>query len=179
MRIIGGKNKGLILRPPQGLPVRPTTDIAKESLFNILDNRIDIGSLSVLDLFAGTGNISFEFCSREAVSVTAVDNHVKCIGYIKEQKKVLGYEQLHPVKKDVFSFLKSTDEKFDLIFADPPYALPGIINIPALINERRLLNEGGLLIIEHHRQLNLKSVVTFANERIYGQSVFSFFNPAE
>ena len=178
MRIIGGKNKGLLLRPPQGLPVRPTTDIAKESLFNILENRTGIANLNILDLFAGTGNISLECCSRGALEVTAVDSHPKCISYINTQKKQLEYTQLEVVRKDVFSFLKNTQKVFDLIFADPPYDLPGISNIAALVAQRKLLTPNGCLIIEHHRQLNLKTVATFAEERIYGQSVFSFFNPA-
>ena len=178
MRIIGGKNKGLLLRPPQGLPVRPTTDMAKESLFNILENRTGIKNLNILDLFAGTGNISLECCSRGALEVTAVDSHPKCISYINTLKKQLEYTQLEVVRKDEFSFLKNTEKVFDLIFADPPYNLPGISNIAALVAQRKLLTPNGCLIIEHHRQLNLKTVATFAEERIYGQSVFSFFNPA-
>jgi 16S rRNA (guanine(966)-N(2))-methyltransferase RsmD len=178
MRIIGGKNKGLVLRPPQGLPVRPTTDMAKESLFNILENRTGITNLKILDLFAGTGNISLECCSRGALEVTAVDLHPKCVSYINSQKKELGYSQLEVVRKDVFSFLKQTDKVYDLIFADPPYDLPGISTIAIFVAERELLTEKGCLIIEHNRQLNLKTVATFAGERIYGQSVFSFFNPA-
>lgn len=178
MRIIGGKNKGFVLRPPQGLPVRPTTDMAKESLFNILENRTGITHLRILDLFAGTGNISLECCSRDAQEVTAVDLHPKCVSYINTQKKQLGYTQLEVIRKNVFSFLKSTEKSFDLIFADPPYDLPGISNIAALITERKLLTEKGCLIIEHHRQLNLKTVATFVEERIYGQSVFSFFKPS-
>lgn len=123
MRIIGGDKKGLIISPPKGLPVRPTTDRAKESLFNILENRITINNIHVLDLFAGTGNISFEFASRGAQKVESVDADFGCANFIKQKAKELGLTQINAIKKDVFSFLKNQQTPFQLIFADPPYAL--------------------------------------------------------
>jgi 16S rRNA (guanine966-N2)-methyltransferase len=155
VRIISGTLKGILIEAPKGLPVRPTTDRAKESLFNILENKLDIEQLEVLDLFSGTGNISYEFVSRGAAKVTAVDNQV--------------------IKKDAFQFIKSSENKYDLIFADAPYAHPQLIQIPELVYKHQLLKPGGLLIVEHESLLSFKQHQGFTEERVYGQSTFSFF----
>ncbi len=176
MRIISGTLKGILIEAPKGLPVRPTTDRAKESLFNILENKLHIEQLEVLDLFSGTGNIGYEFVSRGAAKVTAVDNHFKCVSFIKSMKLKHRMEQLEVIKKDAFQFIKSSQNKYDLIFADAPYAHPQLIQIPELVYQHQLLKPGGLLIVEHESLLSFKQHQGFTEERVYGQSTFSFFN---
>ncbi len=175
MRIVSGSLKSTVLRPPAGLPVRPTTDRAKESLFNILENRFEISSLSILDLFSGTGNISYEFCSRGAKKVTAIDIHAGCVQYIKEVKNKYGLEQLTVVKKDAFVYLNQCVEQFDIIFADAPYALHRILEIPTIVEQKKLLQPNGLLIMEHDSNLEMQLQIGFFDKRTYGQSAFSFF----
>lgn len=175
MRIISGSLKGILLHPPKGLPVRPTTDRAKESLFNILENHFNLDEVTVLDLFSGTGNMAFEFASRGAVSVTAVDLHGKCIAWIKETTVKHHLSQLKCMKSDAFSYLKKCTNRFDIIFSDAPYAMKEIIRIPALVHEQQLLTNKGWLIIEHESNLDLSHESGFFDKRIYGQSAFSFF----
>lgn len=177
MRIISGSLKGILIQPPKGLPVRPTTDRAKESLFNILENQLNIEQLNVLDIFSGTGNISYEFASRGAGAITAVDLNFKCVEFIKSMKQKHGLTALEVIKKDAFLFLKSTPLTYDIIFADAPYAHRDINQIPEIIASRKLLNEDGLLIVEHENTLDLSHQPGFVNKRIYGQSCFSFFKP--
>lgn len=175
MRIISGEHKGILINAPKNLPVRPTTDRSKESLFNILENNFDLKGLMVLDIYSGTGNIAYEFCSRGATLVDAVDIHEKCIAFIKETKLKLKFEKLNPIKKDAFSYIKNCTKKYDIIFADAPYANKQIIEIPRLVAENNLLNKNGWLIIEHEIHLDLNSEKGFFDKRIYGQSAFSFF----
>lgn len=174
MRIIGGKYGGRVLRPPAGLPVRPTTDRAKEALFNILGLRFGIEGGEVLDLFAGTGNVSFEFASRGAASVTSVDQSHKAVVFINDTYKLLGYQGGHALKSDAFSYLRKCTGRFDFIFADPPYALPSLSELPGLVLARQLLKEDGIFILEHARQTTLPPEGLF-DRREYGQSVFSFY----
>jgi 16S rRNA (guanine966-N2)-methyltransferase len=174
VRIISGEHKGIQLNPPAKLPVRPTTDRAKEALFNILETYFDLESCKTLDLFAGTGNISFEFCSRGVQSAVAVDLDFGCVSYIKEIREKLKYEQLQVAKSNVFSWLKSSTGAFDLIFADPPYDLPTQVQLPALVFEKELLAAKGWLIIEHSVKVKIPHERMF-DERNYGQSVFSFY----
>lgn len=176
MRIISGKYKGKRLVAPKKLPVRPTTDMAKEALFNILNNRFYFDELKVLDLFSGTGNISFEFASRGTEKITAVDGHQGCVRYISKTAQELDFT-IKPVKSDSFKFLKNTSEKFDLVFADPPYEfdIEQFLNIANLVFENGLLLEDGLLIIEHSEQTNLSQHPQFSEQRKYGGSIFSFF----
>ena len=155
--------------------MRPTTDRAKESLFNILENNFDLEKLTVLDLFSGTGNISYEFCSRGSTHIDAVDVDEKCIAFIKEMKQKFKFNNLYPVKKDAFAWLKNCNKKYDIIFADAPYANRQIIEIPKLTAENNLLNEKGWLVIEHEVHLDLTHEKGFFDKRIYGQSAFSFF----
>ncbi|MBS1525521.1 MAG: 16S rRNA (guanine(966)-N(2))-methyltransferase RsmD [Bacteroidetes bacterium] len=175
MRIIGGSLRGLRLNPPKNLPVRPTTDLAKEALFNILQNQIEFEGLKVLDLFCGTGNISLEFASREAAQVIAVDRSIPCVNYVKDTAKQHHLDQIKTYKADVFKFLEIETEKFDLIFADPPYDLNRIPEIPKIIFDKRLLNPGGMLIVEHQSMQNLSNHPAFVEQRKYGHSSFSFF----
>ncbi|MBS1523154.1 MAG: 16S rRNA (guanine(966)-N(2))-methyltransferase RsmD [Bacteroidetes bacterium] len=175
MRIIGGNLKGLRLNPPKNLPVRPTTDLAKEALFNILQNQIDFENIKVLDLFAGTGNISFEFASREAAQVISVDRSIHCINYIKDTARQHRLEQIKTYKADVFKYLELETDQYDLIFADPPYDLNRIPEIAKIVFEKNLLLPDGLLIIEHQSLQNLSNHPAFVEQRKYGHSSFSFF----
>ena len=178
MRIINGTHKGRAIKVPKDLPVRPTTDFAKEGLFNILNNRIDFEETKVLDLFSGTGHISLEFASRGSKNIISIDKHPKCVSFLKTISKELKFD-IDTVKSDVFDFLKKCNQKFDLIFADPPYELENIPTIHQLVFEKQLLNEGGLLIIEHGPRTHLETLPGFAQKRSYGNVNFSFFENKE
>jgi len=177
MRIIGGTLRGIRLNPPKNLPVRPTTDLAKEALFNILQNQIELENIRVLDLFSGTGNISLEFASRGAAMVTTVDRNLGGINYIKDTARKYGLENIKTFKADVFKYLDVETEQYDVIFADPPYDLNRIPEIPKLVFEKNLLLPGGLLIVEHQSMQNLSNHPSFTEMRKYGHSGFSFFSP--
>ena len=150
MRIISGLHKGRKIQAPKNLPVRPTTDRAKEALFNILSNKYDLESLDVLDLFSGTGNISFEFASRNTKNVIAVDKNNNCTNFIKETSKDLDLN-IDTILSDALTFIKKTERKFDVIFADPPYNSLFYKELKDLIVDRKLINNGGCLIIEHDK----------------------------
>ena len=175
MRIIGGILKGLRLNPPKNLPVRPTTDLAKEALFNILLNQIEFEDIKVLDLFSGTGNISLEFASRGASLVMSIDRSIQCIHYLKDTARQHKLEQIKTFKADVFKYLQLETDQYDLIFADPPYDLNQIPEIPKIIFDKNLLKPGGLLIVEHQSLQNLSNHPAFVDQRKYGHSSFSFF----
>ena len=176
MRIISGKHKGRNLQAPKKLPVRPTKDMAKESLFNILNNSYYFPDLKVLDLFAGTGNISYEFASRGVNDVLAIDAHAGCIEFIDKTVSLLDIN-IRTLKSDVFTFLERNKEQFDIIFADPFYdmELSDFKIIPQLVFENGLLSEDGVLIIEHSNRTSLADLPHYKNSRKYGGSVFSFF----
>ena len=175
MRIISGIHKGKTLHPPKGLPTRPTTDFAKTGLFNILNNRIDYESIRLLDLCCGTGNISFEFASRGTENITCVDTHAACLKFISQTAKELGFTGFTTFKADMFKFIENTEEKFDLIFVDPPYAEERIAQLSDDIFSKNLLNEGGLLIIEHGSKTKLEGKKGFIETRNYGNVNFSIF----
>lgn len=175
MRIIGGKLKGLRLNPPKNLPVRPTTDLAKEALFNILQNKIEFDNITVLDLFSGTGNIAMEFASRGAEKVTGVDRSIQCVHYLKDASCQHGLTQIEAFKADVFKYLDMETEQYDLIFADPPYDLNKIPEIPKIVFDKKLLKPDGMLIVEHQSMQNLSNHPAFTEQRKYGHSSFSFF----
>lgn len=175
MRIIGGQYGGIRLHPPTNLPVRPTTDIAKEALFNILQNRLDFDELTCLDLFAGTGNISFELASRYAHAVESIDLHFKCVQYIADTAKKMNISTINAKKADVFKYIQNSKTKFDFIFADPPYDIPKLPQLAHLILENELLNKGGLLIIEHSSTREMDPHPNFVEKRKYGYSSFSFY----
>lgn len=174
MRIISGRCKGRKIIAPNNLPVRPTTDQAKESLFNIIYNNFDFEDLEVLDLFSGTGGISYEFLSRGVQNVTAIDAHYNCVAFQKKIKAELSFDNFTPVKNDVFSALKKLNKKFNMIFADPPYALDRILEIPELVFENELLTADGWLIVEHSKDTVFQHP-RLIDHRKYGSVNFSIF----
>jgi 16S rRNA (guanine966-N2)-methyltransferase len=176
MRIISGQYKGKRLTAPKSLPVRPTTDFAKEALFNILNHRIDFNEVTVLDLFAGTGNISYEFASRGAEEISAIDADFGCIKFISKTSEELEFP-IRAIKADVYKYLASTAGTFDVVFADPPYAFT-IEQMDSLVQSLYVNNwvkEDGMVIIEHTKHIDLSSILNFTEARKYGGSVFSFF----
>lgn len=176
MRIIGGIHKGKQLVTPKNLPVRPTTDFAKEGLFNILNNRLDFEELTVLDLFCGTGNITLEFASRGAKKIISIDKHSACLNFVRDTAKALKLNSIYSERADVFKYLEKSQSTYDLIFADPPYDLQNIADIRELVFKHNLLNEDGLLIIEHGPRTNLSDKEFYQETRKYGNVNFSFFS---
>jgi 16S rRNA (guanine(966)-N(2))-methyltransferase RsmD len=154
---------------------RPTTDIAKEGLFNILQNNLDIGTLKTLDLFGGTGCISYELASRGAEDLTIVEKDNRMYEFIQKTASSLGFENFKVVKTDVFKYLETCTEKFDLIFAGPPYALASIDDLPRIIFEKEVLNPGGWFVLEHTPRNDYKKNDHFRTERNYGTTIFSIF----
>lgn len=177
MRIIGGKFKGRRFYPPADKwPTRPTTDFAKEGLFNMLNNRLDFEQTVMLDLFGGTGNHSYEFISRGCTDVTYVDKFPACVLFVKKIAQDLGItDHIRIVKADVFRFVESSTRQYDYIFAGPPYALPLIDQIPDLIFKYGLLKEDGLFVMEHNPNHSFRQNGHFLEERNYGTTIFSFF----
>ena len=176
MRIISGSHKGRRLTAPKNLPVRPTTDFAKEALFNILRTRLFFDEITVLELYAGTGNISFEFASRGVPTITSVDSNLGCVQYINKVAEEFSFP-ITAIKSEAENYLNRSSGKFDIIFADPPYEfdIPQFENMIKLVFEKNLLDEDGMLIIEHSKQNNLSELPNFSEARKYGGSVFSFF----
>lgn len=176
MRIVSGSFKGRRIVAPSKLPVRPTTDFAKESLFNILNNHYHFSGLAVLDLFSGTGNIAYEFASRGAEKVICVDTHIECIKFINKTSKEFEMP-IETIKSEVEKFLSTAVSSFDVIFADPPYDVSkeALEVLPKHVFERELLNKDGCLIIEHTKQISLSDAAHFSEERNYGNATFSFF----
>ena len=180
MRIIGGKYRGKAILPPQGYKARPTTDFAKEGLFNILNNEYEMEGLKVLDLFGGTGAISYEFASRGASMVYCVEMAPLHANFIKSQAASLGMKNLTVVRHNVFEFLDICHEKFDIIFADPPYAIEGLGDLPDQVFSKDILHPGAYFILEHPEEYNFESNPYFVKERKYGNVHFSFFEkPSE
>lgn len=175
MRIVGGKYGKRKINTPKNLRLRPTTDQAKEALFNILNNRYYLDELKVLDLFSGTGSISYEFISREAQSVTCVENNLIHFKFITSVKADFDMQNLYPIKTDVFKFLEINYETFDLIFADPPYDLDNLIEIPDIVFAGNHLSNEGVFILEHPEKYNFSDHKNFSELRKYGKVHFSFF----
>lgn len=176
MRIISGKYKGRRISPPKGLPVRPTTDMSKEALFNVLNNYFNFSELKVLDLFAGTGNISFEFASRGSDNITAVDADFGCIKFIKQIAQEFDFN-IASIKSDVFKFLEKNNTSYDIIFADPPYGLDQATfeKVVTMVFEKELLQEDGMMVIEHSKYTKMDHLINFSFQKSYGGSFFSFF----
>ena len=176
MRIVSGTLKGRRISPPKKLPVRPTTDRAKEALFNILVHQYDFENCTVLDLFSGTGSISYEFGSRGVASIIAVDQHQGCIRFISQTATALSLP-ITAVKMPVLLFLERNSNSYDFIFADPPYAfeLETYKTMIDSIFEKKALSDDGLLIVEHAEQVDLSDIAHFSHARSYGGCVFSFF----
>lgn len=177
MRIVSGKHKGRRITAPRNLPVRPTTDMAKEALFNILNNEYYFDQVSVLDLFSGIGSISLEFASRGSSHIVSVDSHHGCVNFLEKINTELE-GGIQTVKSDVFKFLEKSNQKFDIIFADPPYdmEIDKFRKLVSLVFDKELLNKDGKLIIEHGQQTNLSELPDFDQTRKYGSNVFSFFS---
>ncbi len=176
MRIISGKYKGRRIFPPKGLPVRPTTDMSKEALFNVLNNHFSFEGLKVLDLFAGTGNISFEFASRGSTPITSVDADFGCVKFIKQVAAEYDFN-IAATKSDVFQFLDRNKATYDIIFADPPYALDQktFDKIVLQVFEKNTLQQDGMMVIEHSKYTKLDHLIHFSFKKSYGGSIFSFF----
>lgn len=175
MRIIAGKYKGRIFSPGKKFASRPTTDRAKEALFNILENRYDFSGMKILDLFSGTGSMGYEFLSRNAAEVTFVDSDIKHIRFIKEVSEKLGIENMPVIKNDALHFIKFTKSKYDIIFADPPFDAPFLKEIPAAVFNAGILNDEGILILEHPKSFDFSKASNFSENRKYGKVNFSFF----
>lgn len=176
MRIISGLHKGRKINAPKKLPVRPTKDMAKEALFNIINNNYYFDDLIVLDLFAGTGSISYEFASRGSLNITAVDKDLGCIHFINETSEKLDMP-IATIKSDVFKFLEKTQQSFHIIFADPPYNFTDnqFASIAQSVFDNSVLNTDGMLIIEHSKYTDLSNLSRFHEVKHYGGSAFSFF----
>ncbi|HEX8314609.1 MAG TPA: RsmD family RNA methyltransferase [Flavisolibacter sp.] len=176
MRIISGSMGGRRINPPANMPhTRPTTDIAKEGLFNILQTNLDFEELKTLDLFGGTGSISYELASRGANDLTIVEKDDKMFDFVKKTASDLKLENFKVVKSDVFRFIESCREKFDFIFAGPPYALTTIDELPKLIFEKELLKEGGWFVLEHTPRNDYKTFPHYLREKNYGTTIFTIF----
>jgi 16S rRNA (guanine966-N2)-methyltransferase len=176
MRIISGQYKGRRITPPKNLPVRPTTDMSKEALFNVLNNHFNFSELKILELFAGTGSISYEFASRGCTPILCIDGDIGCVNFIKKTAKEFEFD-ITAIKSDVFKFLEKHNGNYDIIFADPPYGLEQkeFEKIIELIFESELLNEEGMLVVEHSKYTKLDHMANYSFQKNYGGSVFTFF----
>jgi 16S rRNA (guanine966-N2)-methyltransferase len=177
LRIIGGRYRGRRINPPSNLKARPTTDFAREGLFNILNNRVDFEDLVVLDLFSGTGSISYEFASRGAAEVHLVEKDHVHISGIKKILKELDLKNVRPIHIDVKAFLKTCSFRYDIVFADPPFELSWLEELPDLVTQAGILKEEGFFILEHPRDISFAGHPLFFEHRNYGGVNFSFFNP--
>jgi 16S rRNA (guanine966-N2)-methyltransferase len=175
LRIIGGKYKARRITPPHGFKARPTTDFAREGLFNILNNRFDFEDIRVLDLFSGTGSISYEFASRGTKEVHLVERDVKHISGIRHIIKDMGFTNIKPIHIDVKAFLKTCSVKYDIVFADPPYTLEWLSDIPDLVAGSGVMKDDGIFILEHPRNMSFSGHKLFFEHRNYGGVNFSFF----
>ncbi|MDT8415325.1 MAG: RsmD family RNA methyltransferase [Flavobacteriaceae bacterium] len=179
MRIISGTHKGRKLQIPKNLPVRPTTDFAKEALFNLLNNQVYFDEIHVLDLCTGTGSIAFEFASRGVLHIDAVDADRKCVAFVKNTAAAFDFPIIAQ-QADLIGFLEKTSQKWDVIFADPPYDIGDEVyqKIPKIVFERKLLKPEGILIMEHSKRTDVKALPNYVNSRSYSNNVFSFFEIA-
>ena len=179
MRVISGKYKGRHFDVPRNFKARPTTDFAKENLFNILNNMVDFEETSVLDFFAGTGSISLEFLSRGCKSVTSVEMDAMHAGHLKKTCTALGDDAWNVVRDDVFRYIRRCPATYDLVFADPPYALPELAELPERVLTGRVLRPGGLFVLEHGKNHDFSQHPCFLEHRAYGSVNFSFFRKPE
>ncbi len=176
MRIVGGIHSGRFFSPPAKIPARPTTEVAKEGLFNTLNNIIDFEGISTLDLFGGTGSISYELASRGAARLTLIERDLTTINFIKKTVSELNLkDELTIIRGDVFKFIKQCTDKFDFIFAGPPYALENIDEIPVLVFEKELLLPSGIFVLEHTPRNDYQAHPRFMRMKNYGTTVFSIF----
>ncbi len=175
MRIIGGKYKSRRIKAPANLNLRPTTDFAKESLFNILENKVEWETTHALDLFSGTGSIALELVSRGCPRVVSVEMNVKNYRFICKAKEILAADELMAIKGDVFKFLKNRNEAFNFVFADPPYSLPRLETLPQLVIDNGWVADNGLFVFEHSKNFSFSYLPHFQEERRYGSVHFSIF----
>ncbi len=175
MRIVSGKFKGIRFEPPKNITARPTTDFAKEGLFSTLSNYIDFEGLRVLDLFSGTGSISYEFVSRGAKSVTAVEMSLTQIEFIKKTCHKLKIDNLAIYRSEVFKFLDKTSHRYNVVFADPPYQMDKIADIPQYVFDKGVLHSNGLLVLEHSKQNDFGQHPYLLQSKKYGNVHFSIF----
>lgn len=176
MRIIGGELGGRRINPPSKMPhTRPTTDIAKEGLFNIIQNNLDLEEMKTLDLFGGTGSISYELASRGVKDLTIVEKDPSMFEFIRNTANTLGLQNFKVIKMDVFKYIQQCTEQYDFIFAGPPYALATIDDLPKLIIEKQLLSPGGWFVLEHTPRNDYKNFPGYRTERNYGTTIFSIF----
>lgn len=176
MRIISGELGGRRFHPPTHMPyTRPTTDIAKEGLFNILQNNLDFDQIKTLDLFGGTGSISYELASRGVMDLTIVEKDATMYEFIKKTAQEFNIENFKLIRSDVFKFIQNCNNRFDFIFAGPPYALTNIDDLPRLVFEKKLLDNKGWFVLEHTPRNDYKQFPFFRSERNYGTTVFSIF----
>lgn len=176
MRIIGGEHGGRKFNPPNKMPyTRPTTDIAKEGLFNVLQNNLDFEEIRTLDLFGGTGSISYELASRGVEDLTIVEKDAAMFEFIKKTAATLRIENIQVIKMDVFKFINNCTEQFHFIFAGPPYALTTIDDLPKNIFEKQLLKKDGWFVLEHTPRNSYKSFPFYKTERNYGTTIFTTF----
>ncbi len=179
MRIVSGTYKGRLIKPPKNFKARPTTDFAKENLFNILNNNFDFTEIDALDLFSGTGSISYEFASRGCRSIISIESNFKHQIFIKKTIEELGFTNIKSIKSDAFRYVKSCYEKFDIVFADPPYDLKSINDIPDFIFEQNILKINGWLILEHGDKTSFSRHARFKEIRKYGGVNFSIFEKSD
>lgn len=175
MRIISGKYGRRRFQVPTNITARPTTDMARENLFNVLANRIDFESVTALDLFAGTGAVSFELLSRGCPQVTCVEKANTQFQFIRKVQEMVNDRNLHPIRGDVFQYIASAQASFDFIFADPPYTLDRLAELPELILNSQLVHSGTMVVVEHPRQFDFSHIPQFTDHRAYGKVNFSFF----
>lgn len=175
MRVITGKYKGRHFEVPRSFKARPTTDFAKENLFNVLQGYLDFEDAEAMDLFAGTGSITLELLSRGCSRVVTVEKDPLHYSFITGFVEKLGDRNCYPVRGDVFRYLTRLNEQFDFIFADPPYALPNISEIPDMVLERNLLKPDGVFVLEHGKNDNFSDHLRLVDHRVYGSVNFSFF----
>ena len=178
MRIIGGAFKARQFHPPSGIPTRPTTDFAKEGLFNVLNNAFNFDNIKVLDLFGGTGSISFELASRGCTDITTVEIFPKCANFIKKTAEEFNFKGIKVMQTDVFQYMQNCIEKYDFIFAGPPYPLPNLPEIPDLIFQYGLVEGEGWFIMEHNPNHNFEKHPHFLKSKNYGSTIFAIFTNA-
>ena len=175
MRVVAGTHRSRQFNIPKNLGIRPTTDFAKEALFNILQNRIDFERMNMLDLFGGSGSISYEFASRGCAEIISIEKNPNCCNFIKKIAKEFNFTNIRIMNMDVFKFLSLCSDTYDIIFADPPFKLENIERIPVLVFEKNLLKENGILIVEHPADVNFSGVSQLRETREYGTVNFSIF----
>lgn len=175
MRIIGGKLSSARFEPPKNIPTRPTTDMAKQGLFNMLDNNYNFDNIKVLDLFGGTGSITYEFWSRGCEDITTVEIYPKCANFIKQTVEKHSMKGIKVMQMDVFNYIKNCQQQYDVIFAGPPYPLPNLNTIPDLIFEQNMVEGDGWFILEHNPNHDFTKHPKYYKQKNYGSTIFAIF----